>query len=208
MNEFLYLLTKPSLDSVFHNSKTGRLKSIFVFLVDNGHGEDPDSPLTQMCLARILSLLHLSKISQRSFAEYHSKQNFVERVHESENLAFNSKQIHPKAEAGNAQHLENMEKMADDVKDCLAQARFAGRLLQCFREIGRGGIFNNEERLKEFLRFSEERKKGNATGQYGIENVKNPHFQAIVDVWGVPETFEHHYTEGYNPISGTKNDAD
>ena len=85
MNEFLYLLTQPSLDSVFRNGKTGRLKSIFVFLVDNGHGEDPDSPLTQMCLARILSLLNLSKISQRSFAEYHSKRNFVERVHASEN---------------------------------------------------------------------------------------------------------------------------
>ena len=131
MNEFLYLLTQPSLDSVFCNSKTGRLKSVFVFLVDNGHGEDPDSPLTQMCLARILSLLNLSKISQRSFAEYHSKRNFVKRVHASENLAlsrhgaFNSKQIHPKAEVGSAQHLENMEKMADDVKDCLAQARFA-----------------------------------------------------------------------------------
>ena len=213
MNEFLYLLTQPSLDSVFRNSKTGRLKSIFVFLVDNGHGEDPDSPLIQMCLARILSLLNLSKISQRSFAEYHSKRNFVERVHASENLAlsrhgaFNSKQIHPKAEVGSAQHLENMEKMADDVKDCLAQARFAGRFLQCFRGIGRDGIFNDEERLKEFLRFSEERKE-ECDWTYGIENVKNPHFQAIVDVWGVPETFERHYTEDYILISGNKNDAD
>ena len=39
-------------------------------------------------------------------------------------------------------------------------------------------------------------------------NVQNPHFQAIVDVWGVPETFERHYTEDYNLISGTKNDTD
>ncbi len=83
-------------------------------------------------------MLNLSKISQRSFAEYHSKQNFVERVHASENLAlsrhgaFNSKQIHPKAEAGSAEHLENMGKMADDVRECLSQARFAGRFLQCF----------------------------------------------------------------------------
>ena len=100
-----------------------------------------------------------------------------------------------------------MEKMADDVKDCLAQACFAGRFLQCFRGIGRDGIFNDEERLKEFLRFSEERKE-ECDWTYGIENVKNPHFQAIVDVWGVPETFERHYTEDYNLISGTKNDAD
>lgn len=122
MNELLYLITQSSLDSVFRNSETGRLKSIFVFLVDNGHGEDPDSPLTQMCLARILFMLDLSKICQRSFAEYNSKRNFVERVHASENLAlsrhgaFSSKRIHPKAEIGSAKHLENMEKMADDVK--------------------------------------------------------------------------------------------
>ena len=101
-----------------------------------------------------------------------------------------------------------MEKMADNVQDCLAQARFAGRFLRCFRGIGRDGIFNNEERLKEFLRFSEEPQRGMRLDIYGIENVKNPHFQAIVDVWGVPETFEHHYTGDYNLISGTKNDAD
>ena len=89
-----------------------------------------------------------------------------------------------------------MEKMADDVQDCLAQARFAGRFLQCFRGIGRDGI------------FSEEPQRGMQLDIYGIENVKNPHFQAIVDVWGVPETFEHHYTEDYNLVSGTKNDAD
>ncbi len=51
MNELLYLITQSSLDSVFRNSETGRLRSVFVFLVDNGHGKDPDSPLTQMCLA-------------------------------------------------------------------------------------------------------------------------------------------------------------
>jgi hypothetical protein len=87
MNELLYLITQPSLDSVFRNSKTGRLRSVFVFRVNNGHGEDPDSPLTQMCLARVLFMLNLAKISQRSFAEYHSKRNFVESVHASENLA-------------------------------------------------------------------------------------------------------------------------
>ena len=36
-----------------------------------------------------------------------------------------------------------------------------------------------------------------------MENVKNLH-----DVWGMPETFQRHYTEDYNLISGTKNKAD
>ena len=116
MNELLYLLTQPSLDNVFRNSVTGKLKCIFAFLVDNGHGEDPDSPLTQMCLVRILHMFSLTKISQRSFAEYHSKRNFVERVHASENTAlsrrgcFRSKQVHPNAETGSKEDIENMEK--------------------------------------------------------------------------------------------------
>ena len=69
MNEMHYLVSLPSLDSIFRNASTGRLKSVLTFLVD--------SPLTQMCMARTLHLLTLSKISQRSFAEYHCKRNFV-----------------------------------------------------------------------------------------------------------------------------------
>ena len=64
MNEMLYLLTKPSLDSVFRNPDTGSLKSLFGFIVDNGHGEDPDSALTQMCMVRLLSLMQLNKVTQ------------------------------------------------------------------------------------------------------------------------------------------------
>ena len=51
MNELLFLLTVRSLDSIFRNPSTGGLKRLFSLIVDNGHQEDPDSPLTQMCLA-------------------------------------------------------------------------------------------------------------------------------------------------------------
>lgn len=81
MNEILYLLTIPALDSLFRDKITGRLKKEFVFAVDNGPAEQPSSPLVQMCLARLLNLLKLDRITQVSFAEYHSKRNFVERVH-------------------------------------------------------------------------------------------------------------------------------
>ena len=205
MNELLYLLTQPSLDNVFRNSVTGKLKCIFAFLVDNGHGEDPDSPLTQMCLARILHMFSLTKISQRSFAEYHSKRNFVERVHASENSAlsrhgcFRSKQVHPNAETGSKEHIENMDKMAEDVKDCLSQARFAGKFLECFRGIGENGIFSDEVRLKEFLRFSEER-KDECEWTYSPKSSDHPHFQALVNAWGVPEDFERSYIEDYQVI--------
>ena len=39
----------------------------------------------QMCMACLLRVLKLHKISQMSFAEYHSKRNFVECVHAEEN---------------------------------------------------------------------------------------------------------------------------
>lgn len=74
MNEMLYLIKRPSLDRILRNPTTGKLKSM-ISLLTMSHGEDPDSPLTQMCM---LHLLSLSQISQRSFAEYHSKRNFVE----------------------------------------------------------------------------------------------------------------------------------
>lgn len=109
--------------------------------------------------------IEIEKISQRSFAEYNSKRNFVERVHAAENTAlsrhgaFDSKQIHANPQPGTKEHLENMERMAEDVKNCLSQARFAGKFLECYGGIGGNGIFSDEERLKEFLTFSEEKKR-------------------------------------------------
>ena len=80
-HEILFLLTKPELDTLFRNPKTELLKGEFVFVVDNGPAEFPSSPLVQMLLVRLLKLLNLDKVVQVSFAEYHSKRNFVERVH-------------------------------------------------------------------------------------------------------------------------------
>ena len=133
MNEMFYFLTLPSLDTTFRNPDTGILKRFFSFIVDNGHGEDPDSASTQMCMARMLKLVKLTNINQRSFAEYHSKRNFVDRVHAAENNslsrhgAFSSQKVHKNAEPHSSEHLENMEAMAEDVVSCLSVARFGGR---------------------------------------------------------------------------------
>ena len=72
LNELLYLLTLPSLDPFFRDQRTGALKKEFVFVVDNGPAEQPCSPLVQMTLVRFLKLLNLDKVTQVSFAEYHS----------------------------------------------------------------------------------------------------------------------------------------
>lgn len=102
LNEFLYLLTLPALDVFFRDPKTGNLKKQLVFVVDNGPAEQPSSHIVQMSIVRLLNFLKLDKVTQVSFAEYHSKRNLVERVHAKENRVlskhgpYHSKPIHKK----------------------------------------------------------------------------------------------------------------
>lgn len=86
LNEILYLLSLSALDPFFRNLTTGELKKDFIFVVDNGPSEQPNCPLLQMCLIRLLNLLKLCKVVQVSFAEYNSKCNFIERVHAEETM--------------------------------------------------------------------------------------------------------------------------
>ena len=79
------LLSKPSFEYLFRNPVSGKLKENFIFVIDKGPSEAPASPLVKLWLARMLRFLNLDSISQLSFAEYHSKRNFVERVHAAEN---------------------------------------------------------------------------------------------------------------------------
>ena len=111
--------------SFFRDHLTGRLRKEFIFVVDNGPAEQPSSPLVQMCLARLLKFLNLDKLYQTSFAEYHSKRNFVERAHAEENRMlskhrqFKSKPIHKTDTPGSQEHMENMEHVASEVIQCI-----------------------------------------------------------------------------------------
>ena len=133
--EFLYSLTLPSLDVLFRNPNIGKLKEEIVFVVDNGPSEQPSSPMVQMLLVRLLKFLCLKIFLQVSFAEYHSKRNFVERVNASENFAlsrhgpFSSTAIHPSAVPGTSDHKDNMEAIAREVKKCLNGCTFSGNNL-------------------------------------------------------------------------------
>ncbi|CAB3980263.1 Hypothetical predicted protein [Paramuricea clavata] len=191
MNEIFHMLTLPELDGLFRNPSSKKLKSIFNFIVDNGHSEDPDSPLTQMCLVRILRMLGLSKISQRSFAEYHSKRNFAERPHAAANEvlsrhgAFSSSLIHKNATTGSNEHRENMEEMAKNVQNCLSQARFGGHFIKAVRGvIENEQIFNDERELKQFLALNEER-KSECTWTYTA--AQNQPFETLALCWGLPQ---------------------
>ena len=59
MNEILYLLANPCLDSLFRDKQSGGLKKELIFVVDNGPQEK-----VQMCMARLLKLLKLDRIGQ------------------------------------------------------------------------------------------------------------------------------------------------
>lgn len=162
MKELFLLLTMPGLDHLFRDESTGGLKKEFVFIVDNGPQEKPSNPLVQMCMARLLVLLKLDKISQMSFAEYHSKRNFVERVHAQENMAlskhgpFTSQPLHKSPVTGCKEHKENMEHMVKEVTTCLRTAKFGGKPLQCYRGIkSEDFLFCDENVLDNFLSLSE-----------------------------------------------------
>lgn len=123
---FLLLL---NLDSFFRNPDTGRLKEHFVFIADNGPGEAPSSSLVAMWLVRLARILQLKSVSQKSFAEYHSKRNFVERVHAVHNASlsyrvFKSNKIHETYSTGDENHKAKMEAMTSDVKLSLNHTKF------------------------------------------------------------------------------------
>ena len=129
LNEVL-LLANPAFDQCFRDEVSSGLKKDITFIVDNGPQERPSNALVQMCMIRLLQLLKLHRICQVSFAEYHSKRNFVERVHAEENRVltkhgpFNSHGVHANVSVGSTEHRENMEHMAKEVIECIQTGRF------------------------------------------------------------------------------------
>ena len=159
LNEFFKLMTMPEFDIMFRNPITGRLKTTLINVVDNGPAEQPASPLVQMLLIRMQKFLKLKKAVQVSFAEYHSKRNFVERVHAQENTflsrhgPFKSNMVNSKAIVGSAEHRQNIEAMAEEVIQCLSEASFGGKkgkLLKTFL-IKTGKISKRQNQKKSLL---------------------------------------------------------
>lgn len=157
-NELFLLMCIPSLDKFFCNQETGKLKEIMGFIVDNGPSEAPSNLLVQMLLVRLLNFLDLDKITQRSFAEYLSKRNFVECVHTVENKVlsdhgpFSCHWVHERASPGSKEHSKNMEYMANEVINCISKGIFNKQPIECFRGIGsnKNFIFGDEDGLKLF----------------------------------------------------------
>lgn len=119
-----------------------------------------------MCLSRLFNFLDLDQITQVSFAEYHSKRNFVERVYAEENRVlskhgpFSSSAMHHLAKAGTQEHVNNMEYAAEEVRNCLTQASFGGKFLMSYRGMSPDKyVFADEQELHKFLYINKEGKK-------------------------------------------------
>ena len=75
-------------------------------------------------------------------------------------MKFSSKGVHSEYEIGDIRHQENMEHMAEEVKQCLMHTQYGGNPCLTLRGIGgeESFIFNDEEELVTFLGKSELRK--------------------------------------------------
>lgn len=191
----------------FRNPETLQVKEVFIFVVDNGPSEAPASTIVQMLLARLVKFLNLDKAVQRSFAEYLSKRNFVERCHAAENKGlerhepFSSKQINPSAVPGTDAHKENMEKMATDVRAAIDGTMFNKEPIRCFRGVGDRLVFNDEEGLKYFSSLCNDRKE---SCDMHYSAVNNGIYGYLVQNWGVEENFTGNYADDYRSL---KSDA-
>ena len=205
LNEILYLLLSE-LDVFFRDSRTQELKKEWVFVVDNGPAEQPNCFLVKMCLVRLLNFLKLDKICQVSFAEYHSKRNFVERVHAEENRVlskhgpFTSTPIHQQAPPGTNKHKENMEHVADQVCNCIQQGSFGGRSLLCFRGVRQEDyVFSDEKQLHNFLGLSEEGKSLFSPLSYSVTH--GSILKCIALYWKLDTNFQGEYMADYKLIN-------
>ena len=207
MNEIFFLMVQPSLDMFFRNPETGRLKENFVFISDNGPSEQPASPAVQMCLARLCKFLDLDKVIQVSFAEYHSKRNFVERVHPQANKvlsahgSFSSHEKHPDVRGpGTPEHLENMEQMAASVNGCLKGTSFGGRYIDVYRGLREDQwIFHDDTQLKTFLSMAEFSKEVSGMSYQARDTSL---LQKLHDAWDIETKFTGHYWDNYTVVKG------
>ena len=206
-NEIFLPLANPALDKYFRNPETGKLKEHFIFVVDNGPSEAPSHPTVKMWLVRLLMVLQLKSVTQKSFAEYHSKRNPVKRVHAVENRAlsnevFSSTGVHKEYEKGEQQHLENMEFMAGQVERCLKKAQYGGRPIVTQRGIGKEDnfVFDDEDQLLTFLSRSEKLKNENNEHYCPKQNKL---WQEVALIWDLNANFVGCHRDDYQRLGNT-----
>ena len=158
------------------------------------------------------NVLQLKSVTQKSFAEYHSKRSPVERVHAVENRTlsnevFSSTSVHKIYTKGDQQHKENIEIMANEVVNCLKTARYNGRSLVTQRGTGEEDhfVFNDEKQLLTFLSRSENLKNENDEHYFPQHNTP---WQEVALLWNLNEHFVGCYREDYQMLENTFDEED
>ena len=202
INEFLFMITLPELDSCFRNPETGRMKENLVSIVDNGI-EKPRSPLVKMLLVRLRQLLGLRLVIHMSFAEYHSKRNPVERVH-----AVQTKELEkhgpfkvPNLQVDTLEHKKAMYEMREDVEDVLKQAQFGGKYTMVTKGVGeeKNFVFNDMKNLYAFLAMNEDQ-KAKCAMVYKL-NEDSKILSELARIWDVDPAFTGSYAHDYEILN-------
>lgn len=105
---------------------------------------------------------------------------------------FSSKMVHVVAAPGSKEHNENMERMAQDVVDCIGKGIFNKEPIRCFRGVGseENYIFRDENELKSFNVLSEERKLKDQTSYCPVQCEKLTYLEKV---WCVKTNFKGTY---------------
>ena len=160
-----------------------------------------------MWLARLAKVLGLKSVTQKSFAEYHSKRNPVEHVHAVHNCAlsnevFTSTGMHRDFRIGDARHRENMERMAEDVKRCLSHTQYGEQPCVVFRGTGmeENFVFNDEKQLSNFMAKNEFQKNQDNSS---FAPAKNSIWEEMSIVWNLNNNFVGSYKDDYQTLQNS-----
>ena len=107
--------------------------------------------------------------------------------------------VHKNATPGSQEHKENMEKMAEEVIQCIGKGVYNKETIKYLRGIGpeEKFIFKDEESLKSFSLLSNERKEEDETNYRPTNNAMMAYLE---DVWGVVKDFKGSYREDYRTL--------
>jgi len=125
----------------------------------------------------------------------------VERVHAEGNRVlaahgpFNGNSLHKQATAGSSEHHNNMEAMAEEVRQCINQATFGRNPLFSYRGV-KEFTFSDEEALQNLLTLSE---KSKSDAFYASK--RNPILDEICKSRGIRPGFERELYQGLQTVA-------
>ena len=105
---------------------------------------------------------------------------------------FSSNPVHKNAAVGSKEHVENTERVAEEMRKCIIQGSFGGKQLFCFRGMKQSDfLFTDEKEMQDFLSLNEEGKSRFPTPTYAPR--KGEILDSLVIAWGIDRHFCREY---------------